>query len=494
MGKPTGFLEYTREEVPEREPLERIRDWEEFHERPAENLLQRQGARCMNCGVPFCHGGEEVDTGKPAGCPIHNLIPEWNDLAYRGLWREAYLRLRKTNNFPEFTGRVCPAPCEAGCVLGIIEPPVTIKQIEWAVIERAWEEGWVRPEPPAVRTGKRVAVIGSGPAGLACAEEINGFGHHVTVFEKDRHVGGLLTYGIPNPKLDKRIVRRRTELMTQEGVEFRTGVEVGVDVTPETLLKEFDAVVLCVGAGRPRDLAVPGRELHGVHFAMEFLAQNTRRLLGEELGKDDVISARGQDVVVIGGGDTGTDCVATSLRQECKSLIQLEILPRPPDTRRPENPWPEWPRIFRVDYGHQEAIALFGRDPREFSVMTKEFLGDETGRVRRLRLTQVDWVNRKGRLQPREVPGTEREIPAQLVLLAMGFLGPDPRVTEAFGVDMDNRANIRAEPRSYATSVPKVFTAGDARRGQSLVVWAIREGREAAREVDRFLTGATDPV
>lgn len=492
MGKPTGFLEYTREGIPERPPLVRIQDWNEFHEHPDEELLRRQGARCMDCGIPFCHVGEDIDSGKSAGCPIHNLIPEWNDLVYRGLWREAYERLRKTNNFPEFTGRVCPAPCEASCVLGIIEPPVTIKNIECAIIERAWEEGWVVPRPPRVRTGKRVAVVGSGPAGLACADQLNQAGHLVTVFERDDHIGGLLTYGIPNPKLDKRVVRRRVDLMAQEGVEFRTGTEVGREVSAAELLATYDAVVLCVGAGRPRDLPIPGRELGGIHFAMEFLAANTRRLLARPGERVDYISAQGRDVVVIGGGDTGTDCVATAVRHGARSILQLEILPRPPLERTPDNPWPEWPRIFRVDYGQEEAQAVFGRDPREFAVMTKEFLGDEDGRVRGIRMVQVAWDERQGRRVPVEIPGSEREIPAQLVLLAMGFLGPDPGVAEAFGVATDERSNLAAEFGRYATSVPKVFAAGDARRGQSLVVWAIREGREAAREVDRFLMGETE--
>ncbi|MEJ2077721.1 MAG: glutamate synthase subunit beta [Acidobacteriota bacterium] len=490
MGKPTGFMEYQKETGSAREPAERLGDWEEFHPWPGDDLLRRQAARCMDCGVPFCHVGGDID-GQPAGCPVNNLIPEWNDLVYRGLWREAYERLSRTNNFPEFTGRVCPAPCEASCVLGINEPPVSIKDLECAIVDRAFEEGWIKPEPPAVRTGKRVAVIGSGPAGLACAAQLNRVGHMVTVFEREDRIGGLLTYGIPNMKLDKQIVRRRVDLLAAEGVEFLTGVSVGSDYPADRLTQEFDAVVLCTGATRPRDLSIPGRELSGIHFAMEFLTANTRSLLSSSLGDGRFISAKGLDVVVIGGGDTGTDCVGTALRHGCRSLIQLEILPQPPLERGPENPWPQWPRIFRVDYGQEEAQAVFGKDPRDFEIMTRKFVGDDEGRVKELHTIRVEWARENGRLVPREIPGTERVIPAQLVLLAMGFLGPEQKLLEGLEVETDVRTSVRAEFGRYATSVPGVFAAGDARRGQSLVVWAIREGREAARECDRFLMGST---
>jgi glutamate synthase (NADPH/NADH) small chain len=490
MGKPTGFMEYQKETGSAREPAERLGDWKEFHPWPGDDLLRRQAARCMDCGVPFCHVGGDID-GQPAGCPVNNLIPEWNDLVYRGLWREAYERLSRTNNFPEFTGRVCPAPCEASCVLGINEPPVSIKDLECAIVDRAFEEGWIKPEPPAVRTGKRVAVIGSGPAGLACAAQLNRVGHMVTVFEREDRIGGLLTYGIPNMKLDKQIVQRRVDLLAAEGVEFLTGVSVGSDYPADRLTQEFDAVVLCTGATRPRDLSIPGRELSGIHFAMEFLTANTRSLLSSSLRDGRFISAKGLDVVVIGGGDTGTDCVGTALRHGCRSLIQLEILPQPPLERGPENPWPQWPRIFRVDYGQEEAQAVFGKDPRDFEIMTRKFVGDDEGRVKELHTIRVEWARENGRLVPREIPGTERVIPAQLVLLAMGFLGPEQKLLEGLEVETDVRTSVRADFGRYATSVPGVFAAGDARRGQSLVVWAIREGREAARECDRFLMGST---
>jgi glutamate synthase (NADPH) small chain len=490
MGKPTGFMEYERESEPARPAPERVGDWREFHARPAEGVLARQGARCMDCGIPFCHVGGDLD-GQPAGCPVNNLIPEWNDLVYRGLWREAYDRLARTNNFPEFTGRVCPAPCEASCVLGISEPPVTIKSIECAIVDRAFDEGWIRPDPPAVRTGKKVAVVGSGPAGLACADQLNRAGHLATVFERDDRVGGLLTYGIPNMKLDKRIVQRRVDLMAAEGIRFAVGVAVGRDLSTVELTREFDAVVLCTGATRPRDLPIEGRDLDGIHFAMEFLRLNTKSLLDSGLSDRRYISARDREVVVIGGGDTGTDCVATAIRHGCRSVTQLEILPRPPDERAPDNPWPQWPRIFRVDYGQEEAAALFGRDPRDFALLTKRFEGDASGSVKELRAVSVEWVRENGRTVPREVPGTDRVFPANLVLLAMGFLGPEESLLDRLGVERDQRSNARADMGRYATSAPGVFAAGDARRGQSLVVWAIREGREAARECDRFLMGET---
>jgi glutamate synthase (NADPH/NADH) small chain len=492
MGKPTGFLEYGRELAADRSPSERLNDWSEFHGHPDEDTLRKQGARCMDCGVPFCHVGSELD-GHATGCPINNLIPEWNDLVYRGRWKEAYLRLAKTNNFPEFTGRVCPAPCESSCVLGINEPPVTIKSLECAIIDKAFEEGWVKPNPPARRTGKRVSIVGSGPAGLACADQLNRAGHSVTVFERDSRLGGLLLYGIPNMKLDKQIVQRRIDLLAAEGVTFVTGVEVGRDYAVEELISEADAVVLCGGATKPRDLPVPGRDLKGIHFAMEFLTANTRSLLESALQDGKFISAADQDVVVIGGGDTGTDCVATACRHGCRSLLQLEILERPPVERGPGNPWPQWPNIFRVEYGQEEAAALFGRDPREFAIMTKQFLGDKAGRVRALQIVGVEWQADDGqKASPREIPGSERIIPAGLVLLALGFVGPENLLLDELGVQRDSRSNAKAEFEQYQTSRAGVFAAGDMRRGQSLIVWAIREGRGAARECDRYLMGNTD--
>ncbi|RME83320.1 MAG: glutamate synthase subunit beta [Caldilineae bacterium] len=492
MGKPTGFMEYQRETPSKRHPLERLKDWQEFEIPLSEERLQIQGARCMDCGIPFCHTGALLG-GMAAGCPIHNLIPEWNDLVYQGLWEQAFLRLYKTNNFPEFTGRVCPAPCEGSCTLGMLEPPVAIKSIERAIIDRAYAEGWMRPRPPQRRTGKRVAIVGSGPAGLACADQLNRAGHHVTVFERADRVGGLLMYGIPNMKLDKSLVQRRIDLMVEEGVEFVVNCEVGKDLPAQKLREDFDAVVLCGGATRPRDLPVEGRDLQGIHFAVEFLTANTRRLLDGEARRPDFISAKGLDVIVIGGGDTGTDCVGTALRHGCKSLVQFEILPEPPRERPPDNPWPEWPRVLRVDYGQEEAIARDGADPRIYCIMTQKFVGDEQGRVKEVHTVQVEWVtgSNGSRPHPRPIPGTERVWPAQLVLLAMGFLGPEQTLIEQLGLEQDRRSNVKAAYGRFATSVEGVFAAGDMRRGQSLVVWAIAEGRGAAREVDRYLMGET---
>ncbi len=491
MGKPTGFLEFPRELPLARPPAERVRDWNEFHEHGTDNLLQQQGARCMDCGVPFCHTGGML-AGMATGCPINNLIPEWNDLVYRGLWREALDRLHKTNNFPEFTGRVCPAPCEGSCVLGISSPPVAIKTIECAIVDRGFEMGWIKPEPPARRTGKRVAVVGSGPAGLAAAAQLNRAGHHVTVFERADRIGGLLMYGIPNMKLDKGVVQRRVDLMAAEGVEFVTGREIGKDYPAAQLRSDFDAIVLCGGATNPRDLKIPGRELAGIHMAMEFLTANTKSLLDSHHEDHRFISAKDKDVVVIGGGDTGTDCVGTSMRHGCRSLVQLEILPMPPETRAADNPWPQWPKIYRLDYGQEEAKAAFGSDPRSYAVHTTHFVGDEQGHVKELHTQQIEWVKTGDRLTMQPVPGTERVVPAQLVLLAMGFLGPENPVLDQLGVEKDDRSNAKAAHGEFATNVPGVFAAGDMRRGQSLVVWAINEGRGAARECDRYLMGGTD--
>jgi glutamate synthase (NADPH/NADH) small chain len=490
MGKPTGFMEYTRELPLVKAPAERVHSWDEFHEHSDAAMLQKQGARCMDCGVPFCHTGALIE-GMASGCPINNLIPEWNDLVYRGLWKEALERLHKTNNFPEFTGRVCPAPCEGSCVLGINEEPVTIKSIECAIIDMGFEEGWVVPEPPAKRTGKRVAVVGSGPAGLAAAQQLNRAGHWVTVFERADRVGGLLMYGIPNMKLDKRTVQRRIDLMADEGVQFVTGCEVGKALPAAKLRQDFHAIVLCGGATQPRDLPIEGRNHQGVHYAMEFLHANTKSLLDSQHCDGKYISAKDKDVIVIGGGDTGTDCVGTSLRHGCRSLVQFEILPKPPLGRAPDNPWPQWPKVYKLDYGQEEAAALFGDDPRQYLIQTKKFVGDENGRVKELHTVRIEWGRDNGRMVPKEVPGTERVFPAQLVLLAMGFLGPENQLLDQLGVEKDPRTNAKAEHGKFATSVPGIFAAGDMRRGQSLVVWAINEGRGAARECDRWLMGET---
>ena len=487
MGKPTGFKEIERNLPPDRDPAARISDWGDFHGHAGDEQLRAQASRCMDCGTPFCHTGDgRADTRQTVGCPLNNLIPEWNDLVYRGLWRDALDRLHKTNNFPEFTGKVCPAPCESACVLAIIEPAVTIKNTEWAIIERGFDSGWVEAAPPAVRTGRRVAVVGSGPAGLACADQLNSAGHLVVVYERADRIGGLLMYGIPNMKLEKPLVDRRVDLMRRAGVEFRTGVEVGRDLSGPDLREQFDAVVLCCGATKPRDLPIPGRELRGIHQAMEYLTANTRWLLDGVSGRPP-IDAAGKDVLVIGGGDTGTDCVGTAMRQGCRSLTQIEIVPEFPANL----PWPQFGRTSLPDYGQEEVAAVHGADPRGYSVTAERFTSDAPGGgssgVTHTRLVDVDW--REGRPQP--VNGSARSVPTQLVLLSMGFLGPEDTLLDQFRLQRDERSNAKAEYGKFSTDLPGVFAAGDVRRGASLVVWAIMEGRGAARECDRYLMGTT---
>ena len=494
MGKPTGFLEFDRELPADRSPEKRVEDWDEFHLHMTNDKLRQQGGRCMDCGVPFCHTGESLpsNTPFPSGCPINNLIPEWNDLVYRGLWKEALERLHKTNNFPEFTGRVCPAPCEGSCVLGINEPPVTIKNMEVSIIDRAWEEGWVVPEPPTKRTGKSVAVVGSGPAGLCCAAQLNRAGHQVTVYERSDRAGGLLMYGIPNMKLDKRLVQRRIDQMVEEGVDFVFDTEIGKDVPAQKLIEDFDAAVLCIGALKPIDLPIEGRDLKGVHQAIEFLHGNTKSLLDSGHKDGNFISAKDKHVVVLGQGDTGTDCLGTSMRHGCKSINQFDIIPAPPESRTDSNPWPQMPRILKVDYGHEEVAAKFGDDPRTYTLSTYKFEGDGNGNVKEIHTREVEWVPQKDGPPFREVEGSEKAWPADLVLLSMGWLGPEDTIIEELDLDRDPRSNVQAEVGKYTTKVDGLFVAGDVRRGMSLVVWAFKEGREAAREVDRYLMGSTD--
>ncbi|SHI19916.1 glutamate synthase (NADPH/NADH) small chain [Sporobacter termitidis DSM 10068] len=484
MAKPTGFLEQVRENAPDRPVRERIRDWNDFHTTLPLEQLKAQSARCMDCGTAFCQMGLMLN-GTASGCPLNNLIPEWNELLYKGMYEQAYKRLIKTSSFPEFTSRVCPALCEGSCTLGLNDAAVTTKQSERAIIEHAYESGLVKPRPPKTRTGKKVAVVGSGPSGLACADALNKLGNSVTVFEKDDRVGGLLMYGIPNMKLEKQLIDRRVKLMQAEGVVFKTGVEIGRDIPAESLKKDFDAVVLCIGAKKPRDLAVAGRDCKGVCFAVDFLAANTKSLLDSGLADGNFVSAKDKDVIVIGGGDTGTDCVATAIRHGCKSVNQFEIMPAAPADRSEKNPWPEWPKTLKTDYGQEEAIELFGRDPRNFCLTTKKIECDESGNVKALHTVEVDWTG--GGMK--EVTGTEKVWPAQLVLIAMGFLGPDDKIIKDLSLGQDKRSNIDAKEGDYATNVEGVFAAGDARRGQSLVVWAIKEGRDAAAACHKYLTG-----
>ena len=477
MGKITGFMEFHRTKQPYRPVRERIRDWKQVMFPFPEDELKKQGARCMDCGIPFCH----------QGCPLGNIIPDWNDLVYRGLWQEAIERLHATNNFPDFTGTLCPAPCEGACVLGINDEPVTIKAIELAIIDHAWSQGWVRPEPPTVLSGKKIAVVGSGPAGLAGAQQLRRAGHEVTVLERDDRIGGLLRYGIPEFKMEKRVLNRRLKQLETEGVVFRTNAHVGVNVSIDELKKNFDAILLAGGACAPRDLPVPGRELKGVHFAMEYLTQQNRRCEGETVPVDREITAHGKHVIIIGGGDTGADCLGTAHRQGAASVHQLEIMPRPPEHRATDNPWPQWPFIYRISSAHEEG------GERLFSVSTKRFLGDDSGRVKALELVEIEMIREHGRTIINEIPGSEMiTLPCDLALLAMGFAGPERQgMLEQLGVKFTDRGNVWRD-ENWMTSVPGVFAAGDMQHGQSLIVWAIAEARSAAKSIDHYLTGASD--
>ena len=492
MGKPTGFLEYERQENEAIQPLSRITNFNEFHPFLDEETRRKQGARCMNCGVPFCQSAIKLKN-MVTGCPLHNLIPEWNDEIYNGNDKRALSRLLKTNPFPEFTGRVCPALCEKACLNGLDQEPVTIKENELYTIETAYTNKWMAPYVPSVRSDKKVAIIGSGPAGLALAHDLNRRGHSVTVFEKEDRIGGLLMYGIPNMKLEKHVIDRKVNIMKEEGIKFITGVNVGKDIKASVLLKQYDKVVLACGSRNPRDIKAEGRDAKGIYFAVDFLTSTTKSLLDNDLKEGTFISAKGKDVVVIGGGDTGNDCVGTAIRHGAKSVIQLEMMPKAPDKRAENNPWPEWPKICKTDYGQEEAIAVFGNDPRIYQTTVKEFKKDKSGNLTKLVLVKLEAKKdeKTGRLNMVEIPGSEYEVNCQLVLIAAGFLGSENYVTKEFKVDITDRTNVATKAGKYATSVPNVFTAGDMHRGQSLVVWAIREGRDCAREVDESLMGYT---
>ncbi len=493
MGKATGFMEYEREESAAIKPKERIKNFDEFHTPLSLEKQRTQAARCMDCGVPFCQAGMMIK-GMASGCPLNNLIPEWNDLLYNGNWQQAYNRLHKTSNFPEFTSRVCPALCEKACTCGLNGEAVCTKENEKAIIEKAYEEGWAAPKPPKVRTDKRIAVVGSGPSGLAVADQLNRRGHLVTVYERSDRVGGLLRYGIPNMKLEKHIIDRKIEVMKAEGVTFIPDANIGENVKAKKLLEEYDSVVLACGASNPRDIKAPGRDANGIYFAVDFLKSTTKSLLDSGLTDGKYISAKGKNVIVIGGGDTGNDCVGTSIRHGCKSIMQLEMMPKPPVDRLPNNPWPQWPKVLKTDYGQEEAIAVFGEDPRVYQTTVKEFIKDKKGNLCKVKLVKLEPKKdeKTGRMMMSEVAGSEYEVDCELVLIAAGFLGTQKYVSDAFGVELNERTNVKTAPGKFATNVDKVFTAGDMHRGQSLVVWAIREGRDAAREVDEYLMGYTN--
>ena len=493
MGKPTGFMEYKREECLSEAPLKRIKHFKEFHIHLPLEQQQQQGARCMACGVPFCQSGMMIG-GMASGCPLHNLIPEWNDLVYLGNWEAAYHRLKKTSNFPEFTSRVCPALCEKACTCNLNGDPVTTKDNEYAIIEHAYEMGWAKANPPKVRTGKKVAVIGSGPSGLATADQLNKRGQEVTVFERNDRVGGLLRYGIPNMKLEKSVIDRKVRIMEEEGIHFVTNANVGQNVDAKKLLKEFDRVVLCCGASNPRDINVPGRDAKGIYFAVDFLTGVTKSLLDSNFTDGKHVAVKGKKVMVIGGGDTGNDCCGTSIRLGASSVVQLEMMPKAPDTRADNNPWPQWHRVCKTDYGQEEAIAMWGHDPRIYTTTVTEFIKNEKGELCKAKLVKLESKKdeKTGRMMMVPIAGTEQIVDVDIVLIAAGFLGTQKYVADAFGVELNQRTNVATDAGKYETNVENVFTAGDMHRGQSLVVWAIREGREAARAVDESLMGYTN--
>lgn len=493
MGKPTGFMDYERVDSEAISPKNRIKNFNEFHTPLSLEKQQTQAARCMDCGVPFCQSGKMLK-GMMSGCPLNNLIPEWNELLYLGNYKRAYHRLAKTSNFPEFTSRVCPGLCEKACTCGLNGDAVATKENEKTIIEYAFEHGYVEPKTPVVRTGKKVAVIGSGPAGLATADLLNMRGHEVTVYEKSDRVGGLLMYGIPNMKLEKHIIDRRINLMKEEGVNFVTNANVGVDVKAAKLLKEYDAVILACGAGNPRDIKAEGRDAEGIYFAVDYLKSVTKSLLDSNFADKQYIDPKDKNVVVIGGGDTGNDCVGTSIRLGCKSITQLEMMPKAPEERTADNPWPQWPKVNKTDYGQEEAIAVFGHDPRIYQTTVKEFVKDKNGKLTKLICVKLESKKdeKTGRMIMAEVAGSEFELPCEMVLIAAGFLGAQKYVTDAFGVELNERTNVKTEADSFATNVPKVFAAGDMHIGQSLVVRAIRQGRDVAKEVDEYLMGYTN--